>query len=127
MIGGQTETQPESSLRQSQALVEPATNRASQLERQKANQADKGRSSQTKADPAKHTQWSVDKDSVVELRRRRSYVQCFHFLEASERMTLRNELGYRSLVDSSSHQQNDVVDHVTIAKNRIRINSFTTK
>lgn len=63
----------------------------------------------------KFTKRSINKNGVVELGWSSCYMDGLHLLEASQRMTLGYQLGYRPLMEGSRNQENDVVDHVAIS------------
>lgn len=60
------------------------------------------------------SQRSVNQHGVVQLSWCSCYMNGLHLFEASQWVTLRDQLGNGSLMQSSSDQQNDVVNHVAV-------------
>lgn len=60
------------------------------------------------------TERSVNEDSIVELSRGGSDVNCLHLLKTTQGVALRDKFGNRSLMQGAGDEQNNVVDHVAV-------------
>lgn len=62
------------------------------------------------------TQWCVHKDGIVELGGGLRNVDRLHLFKAAQRVTLGHQLRNGPLVQSARDQQDDVIDHIAVAK-----------
>lgn len=60
------------------------------------------------------SQWRIDQHSVIQLGWIGSHMDGLHLLETTQWMTLWNQFRNRTLMQRSSDQQNDIVDHVAV-------------